>query len=224
MTSRKIISDALLDPGAESTVSLAGRRPPALRARLTPGAFLAVFDSLRARLDRLFAEQGADPRARTLALREALVEAKLGLDRMREALGATDHELTAERKRLEDAERRGRLAAQVPDAETVAVAERFAMRHRERLVVLTRKLEVQRDELALAERELEEMAGHYRASNRPDVDGNLRAAWREVEAAGGVRPETDLESELLRAQTERRLMEEAVEAQLAQLKKKLGKQ
>jgi hypothetical protein len=157
-------------------------------------------------------------------LREALVEAKLGLDRMRESLGATDRELAAEQKQLADAERRGRLAAQVPDAETVSVAERYAARHRERVVVLTRKLEVQRDELALAERELEEMAAHYRASSRPEADASLRAAWREVEAAGGVRPETDLESELLRAQTERRLMEEAVEAQLAHLKKKLGKQ
>jgi hypothetical protein len=153
-----------------------------------------------------------------------LVEAKLGLDRMREGVSATDRELASEGKQLDDAERRGRLAAQVPDPETVSVAERFAARHRERVVVLTRKLEVQRDELTLAERELEEMAAQYRASNRPEAEASLRAAWREIEAAGGVRPETDLESELLRAQTERRLMEEAVEAQLAHLKKKLGKQ
>jgi hypothetical protein len=185
---------------------------------------LTVFDSLRARLDRLFAEQGANPRARTFALREALVEAKLGLDQMREGLGATERELGAERKQLDDAERRGRLAAQVADAETVAVAERFAARHRERVAMLERKLVVQRDELILGERELEEMAAQYRASGRPDADANLRAAWREIQAAGGTRPETDLESELLRAQTERRLMEEAVEAQLAHLKKKLGKQ
>jgi hypothetical protein len=153
-----------------------------------------------------------------------LVEAKIGLDRMRDGVSATDRELVSERKQLEDAERRGRLAAQVPDPETVSVAERFAARHRERVVVLTRKLEVQRDELTLAERELEEMAAQYRASNRPEAEESLRGAWREVEAAGGVRPDTDLESELLRAQTERRLMEEAVEAQLAHLKKKLGKQ
>lgn len=185
---------------------------------------LTVFDSLRARLDRLFAEQGANPRARTLALREALVEAKLGLEMMRESLVATERELVSERKQLDDAERRGRLAAQVLDVETVSVAERFAGRHRERVAVLERKLAVQRDELTLGERELEEMAAQYRASGLPDADASLRAAWREIEAAGGTRPETDLESELLRAQTERRLMEEAVEAQLAHLKKKLGKQ
>jgi len=133
----------------------------------TRSSLLTVFDSLRARLDRLFAEQGANPRARTLALREALVEAKLGLEQMRESLGATERELAGERKQLDDAERRGRLAAQVSDAETVAVAERFAGRHRERVAVLKRKLSVQRDELILGERELEEMAAQYRASGLP---------------------------------------------------------
>jgi len=152
------------------------------------------------------------------------VEAKLGLEQMREGLSATERELGAERKQLDDSERRGRLAAQVSDTETVEVAERFASRHRERVAMLERKLAVQRDELALGERELEEMAAQYRASGHPDTDASLRAAWRDIEAAGGTRPETDLESELLRAQTERRLMEEAVEAQLAHLKKKLGKQ
>jgi hypothetical protein len=179
---------------------------------------------LRARLDRLFAEPVADPRARAAALRDALAEASVGLERMREALGSIERELAAERKQLEDAERRGRLAAAVPDPETVAIAGRFAVRHRERVVVLERKLAVQRDELGLARREIEEMTIEVRAAVRPDTDASLRAAWREVEAAGGVRPETDLGRELRRAQEERELMAQAVEAQLAQLKKKLGKQ
>jgi hypothetical protein len=68
------------------------------------------------------------------------------------------------------------------------------------------------------------MTIEVRAAVRPDTDASLRAAWREVEAAGGVRPETDLGGELRRAQEERELMAQAVEAQLAQLKKKLGKQ
>jgi hypothetical protein len=156
-------------------------------------------------------------------LRDALAEASLGLDRMRDALGATERELAAERKQLDDAERRGRLAAAVPDPETVAVAGRFAVRHRERVVVLERKLAVQRDELGLARREIEEMTIEVRATVRPDTDASLRAAWREVEAAGGVRPETDLDGELERAREERELLERAVDAQLAHLKKKLGR-
>ena len=156
-------------------------------------------------------------------MRDALAEASLGLDRMRDALGATERELAAERKQLDDAERRGRLAAAVPDPETVAVAGRFAVRHRERVVVLERKLAVQRDELGLARREIEEMTIEVRATVRPDTDASLRAAWREVEAAGGVRPETDLDGELERAREERELLERAVDAQLAHLKKKLGR-
>ena len=193
--------------------------------RLLPGVLsLSAFESLRARLDRLFAEPVADPRTRAAGLRDALAEASLGLERMREALGAVEHELAAERKQLEDAERRGRLAAAVPDPETVAIAGRFAARHRERVVVLERKLAVQRDELGLARREIEELTIEVRAAVRPDSDASLRAAWRQVEAAGGVRPETDLDGELQRAREERELMAQAVEAQLAQLKKKLGKQ
>ncbi len=192
--------------------------------RPLPGVLsLSAFESLRARLDRLFAEPVADPRARAAALRDALAEASLGLDRMRDALGATERELAAERKQLDDAERRGRLAAAVPDPETVAVAGRFAVRHRERVVVLERKLAVQRDELGLARREIEEMTIEVRATVRPDTDASLRAAWREVEAAGGVRPETDLDGELERAREERELLERAVDAQLAHLKKKLGR-
>ena len=97
-----------------------------------------MFDGLKARLDRLLRDRGADPRAYAASLREALVEARLGITEMRRALAATEAELEAERRQLADTERRGRLAAAVPDAETVAVAERFAARHRERILVLER--------------------------------------------------------------------------------------
>ena len=70
-----------------------------------------------------------------------------------------------ERKQLEDAERRGRLASAVPDQETVRVAEMFAARHRERIEVLVRKITVQRDELILAQREIEEMAAEVRKAS-----------------------------------------------------------
>lgn len=189
-----------------------------------PGVFsLSVFESLRARLDRLFAEPIPDPRARAEQLRDALADASVGLAHMRDGLAATERELTTERRQLEDAERRGRLAAQVSDTETVAIAERFAVRHRERVVVLERKAAVQRDELDLARREIEEMTREARAAVRPDTDASLRAAWREVEAAGGVRPGTDIEGELERTRADRELMDRAVEAQLAHLKKKLGR-
>jgi hypothetical protein len=183
-----------------------------------------VFDGLKARLDRLFRERtSTDPRAYAAGLREALLEARLGLDGLREGIVATEQELAAERKHLTDAERRGRLAGAVPDAETVAVAERFAARHRERVAVLERKLSVQRDELLLAEREVQELAGQYRAAaSRSPSSASIDAAWRDLESAGATRPSS--EDERLAAETDQRRREEAVEAQLAYLKRKLGKQ
>jgi hypothetical protein len=188
-----------------------------------------VFDGLKARLDRLFAD-AARPGAReqVAALQEALIETKVAVRGMHEALEATERELAAERRQLEDAERRGRLAAAVPDPETVAVAERFAARHRERAAVLERKVAVQRDELALAERELEELHARFRGA-RLGASGaagsaSAEAAWRDLEAAGAAQPETDVDGELLKAQVDRAAYEAAVEAQLAYLKKKLGKQ
>ncbi len=182
-----------------------------------------MFDGLKARLDRLLRDRGgSDPRAYAAGLREALVEARLGITEMRRALAAAEAELQSERKQLADAERRGRLAAAVPDAETVAVAERFAARHRERILVLERKVVVQRDELALAEREVQEMTAQWRsASQGGPRSESLDAAWRDLEAAGGSRP-TD-ESDRMAADLDRRQREEAVEAQLAYLKKKMGR-
>jgi len=182
-----------------------------------------VFESLKARLDRLLREHTRpDPRARAAALREALLEAKVGVSTMRTALVSTERELAGERRQLADAERRGRLAAEVPDSETVSLAERFAARHRERVAVLERKLVVQRDELVLAEREVAEILAEYRAARPGASLDSLEAAWRDLEAAGGERPGTGLEDDG-RAEADRKL-KEAVEAQLAFLKKKLGKQ
>jgi hypothetical protein len=182
-----------------------------------------VFESLKARLDRLLREHSRpDPRARSAALREALLEAKVGVGTMRSALVSTERELAGERRQLADAERRGRLAAEVSDTETVSLAERFALRHRERVAVLERKLVVQREELVLAEREVVEMLAEYRAARPGAPFEAVEAAWRDLEAAGGERPGTGLDDDG-RAEADRKL-KEAVEAQLAFLKKKLGKE
>jgi hypothetical protein len=182
-----------------------------------------VFEGLKARLDRLFQEHTRpDPRARAAALREALLEAKVGVRTMRAALAATERELELERRQLADAERRGRLAREVPDPETVAVADRFTARHRERVGVLERKLVVQRDELALAEREVAEMLAEYRTAQPGKHFESIDAAWRDLQAAGGERPDLGLDDETARADDQK--LKQAVEAQLAYLKKKMGKE
>ena len=183
-----------------------------------------MFDGLKARLDRLLRERGGtDPRAYAAGLREALVEARFGIAEMRRAMASAETELQSERRQLADAERRGKLAAAVPDPETVAVAERFAARHRERIVVLERKVAVQRDELALAEREVQEMTAQWRVASTAggSSSASIDAAWRDLEAAGASRGAD--QSDPMVADLDRRKREAAVEAQLAYLKRKMGK-
>jgi hypothetical protein len=89
--------------------------------------------------------------------------------------------------------------------------------------VLERKLVVQRDELALAEREVGEMMAEYRGARPGDAFASVEAAWRDLESAGADRPGRPLEDESSAVDDEQR-RQQAIEAQLAFLKKKFGKQ
>lgn len=160
-------------------------------------------------------------------MREAVIDAKVALEEIREAVARTERELALEQQRLADAERRGRLAREIQDAETVTIAERFAAKHRERGGVLERKLATQREELALTERELAEMQNQLTAAarDRPamEADRSTERAWRDVQAAGGARPGTDLQDELLKSEMDRAAREAAAGRQLEELKKKMRK-
>ncbi|HWA17346.1 MAG TPA: hypothetical protein VG817_13005 [Gemmatimonadales bacterium] len=154
-----------------------------------------------------------------------MVEAKVAVAGMREALKQSEGQLTREQQQLADAERRGTLAAQIDDQETTRVAEQFVARHRERIGLLTRKLEVQREELRLAEADLDKMTTEWRGlKTGTGRTANQQAAWNDLEAAGGVRPETDLDGELLKHQIRRSQLDAVVDAQLDHLKKKMGRE
>lgn len=154
-----------------------------------------ALDDLRARLDQLLGDlqRAGDARTAASGLFEAMVETKTAIAGLREALATTGRELAVERQHLADAERRGRLAADIEDTETAALAETWTSRHRERVTLLERKQAVQQDELAYAERQLEEMSNQYRQA-KPGVGLD-----REAQAA-------------------------RVQQQLADLKRKLGRQ
>lgn len=155
-------------------------------------------------------------------MREAVVDAKVAVAEVQEAITRTEGEIAAERQRLADAERRGRLAREIQDQETVTVAERFAAKHRERVGVLERKLAAQREELALAQRELEDMQAQLKAAAtaQPSTD----QAWRNIQEAGGAREGTDLRDELLKSDMDRAAREAAAARQLEELKKKMRKE
>lgn len=145
-------------------------------------------------------------------MRAAAVEGRAAVAKMREDLAKVERELAVERTHLADAIRRGRLANDIADAETVAVADRFATRHREHVTLLERKVETQRAELLLAEREVEEMVAQLK-------DAELRGGVRPPPAASAP---SDAE-ETLRRTVDQAAREAAAEAQLRELKKRMGK-
>lgn len=168
-----------------------------------------VLDELRARLERLLASQGARSRA---GLHQALIELKVAAAEGREAMAAAERELASQEQQLADAERRGRLAAEIGDRETARIAGEFAARHRERIELLTRKIGVIRDELAFVEREYRSVAAEYRSPGQPapaPPPGDAEPDEREL---------MDLEHRAGRA-----AIEQAVKAQLESLKKRMGR-
>lgn len=170
-------------------------------------------DEIKAHLDRLFAARPERPtREQTAGLREALVGFKVGIGEIREALARSERELEFARREVGDYERRGKLALEIDDAETSRIAEEFTARARERVDLLERKVLVQRDELAMAEREYEATMARYQASARGIP---LEGAAPDPLAEGTAPPVNE-------ALLDHRAKEAAVEAQLAMLKKKLG--
>jgi hypothetical protein len=133
-----------------------------------------------------------------------------------------------ERRELVTVQRRKTLAAGIGDSETVTIAERYERHHIERVTVLTRKLEAQESELALAEGEVEEMtralkaamAGATPGGSRPAASIDEEAA-REVDEtlAGPNAAEFDRMSRA-RARKER---EADAERRLEELKRRMGK-
>lgn len=152
-------------------------------------------------------------------MRAAVVAARASLTRMQEDLRAAETELERERRQLADTERRGRLAGEIGDAETVAVAQRFAAKHAERVGVLERKVAVQRDELVMVERELADMTEQLKQAEGTRV---ARDATDHVARAKAGMAAVD-EDELVKARLDRAAREAAAAEQLEALKKKMGK-
>ena len=189
----------------------------------------SVFKRLREALEAALA--GATPPEDLYALagrmRSAVVEARAALSQMREALERTDRELALERREIETAERRRALAAGIDDAETVQVAESYLGRHRERAAVLERKAAAQREEMALAERDLADMTRQLEEVTKRrgtiDADRSSAAAWASLGRAGVDRPELDPEQEALKSRMDRAAREAEADAKLEELKKRMGK-
>jgi hypothetical protein len=168
-------------------------------------------------------------------MRETLVQARMGLDDLRKGVIETKARLTRERSELETVRRRKQLAVGINDAETVALAERYEKQHVERAALLERKLETQEAELAMIEREVDEMNTEFKlaaAGATPGVSagssgGSTTGSTRAAEAAAEdvLNENAALGAELDGMARARRRADAESEAdeKLAALKRRMGK-
>lgn len=193
-----------------------------------------MFDSFRKSLEDLVNRATPPEERREIVsrMRDTLVQAKVGLQEMREALERSRQRAERERQELETVRRRKTLASNIGDAETVKIAEKYELMHAERLEVVERKLLAQEGELALAEREVEAMSKELRAAMSgavpPSTNAEARAAAELDEelsrdgsgsAGGHVREEIDSLGRA-RARADR---EADAQRRLDELKRRMGK-
>jgi hypothetical protein len=163
-------------------------------------------------------------RARARMMREALVDAKVGLSQSRAARDQVRAQLERERTELATVRRRGQLAAGINDRETVRLATEYEGRHAERIAVLERKLAALEQEVALAERETAEMTAQLkRLTGVGDADDSPTpdASKSNTGEAPGASDFQELDS--LRRSADRSAREADAERRLADLKRRMGK-
>lgn len=205
--------------------------------RAIPRSFPYMLDELRDALGAFSSRLNPDERRRaTHGMRDALVHAKLALRDLAAAKAATEARLQAERTELETVRRRMGYAVEIGDTETVAIAERFAAQHAERVAMLETKLMAQEQELTVTERDYEAMSVELRRvmSGLPAQDPAASpeaAAARELDellgdgppsgdGSFGGSPDTASGTPLRRTRAER---EAVADDRLAELKRRMGK-
>ncbi|HEX8850303.1 MAG TPA: hypothetical protein VF761_12280 [Gemmatimonadaceae bacterium] len=179
-----------------------------------------MFENLRRSLRDLLDAAPAPGPASLAQMRETLVQARVGLGELRQGVEESRLALTAKERELETVRRRKGQAEAIGDAETIRVAERYEAELVSRIEVLSRKVGVQQDELALAEREVSEMTSELRRAiggvAPPPTAGVIDPLADEQSAA------LDELASLERARG-RAARDADAEARLAELKRRMGK-
>ncbi len=162
-------------------------------------------------------------RARARMMREALVDAKVGLSQSRAARDSVRAQLERERTELATVRRRGELAAGINDRETVRLATEYEGKHTERIAVLEKKLAALEQEVALVERETADMTAQLKQLTGVGDTGAAPAP--DLSAAGDTSSDTADISEIdaLRRTADRSSREADAERRLADLKRRMGK-
>ena len=184
-----------------------------------------MFESINAAIQDLL--QGrvapADRGAAIADMKQAMVRARLGVEDLRQGVAVTQQRLATEREQLVTVQRRKTLAADIHDAETVALATKFEAQHRERIAVLERKLGAQEAEAALAARELSEMMTALKAANAGVGTGRSRAEASDGELGLPDHAALTREIDALARQRARAERDAMADAKLEELKKRMGR-
>jgi len=192
-----------------------------------------VFESLKSTLADLLGGRvhPADRRAVIQSMKQALVAAKLGVEDLERGVSVTKVKLHEQRQALETVTRRKGLAANINDAETVAIAEKYEAQHTERIAVLERKLEAQEAEAALARRDYDEMLTQLKAAS---VGAGSVAAGAAPAGSPPMPSDADLglpddgalnaELDSLKRRAARDAREADAAARLEELKRRMGKE
>lgn len=187
-----------------------------------------MFESLRATIADLVGGRvaPADRRGVITEMKRALVQAKLGVEDLREGVEVTRRRVAEQKAELETAIRRRTLAEGINDAETAALAAKYEAQHAERIAVLERKLEAQEAECGLAERDYDEMVAQLKKASVGAGSGLHAGSRGPTDAELGLPDDAPLMGELdglarARMRAER---EAGADAALEALKKKMGRE
>lgn len=186
-----------------------------------------VFNSFRQSFDELLsrATRPEERRAVAARMKDTLVQAKLGLNDMRDGLEKSRQRLALEERELETVRRRKQLAEGIGDRETVDIAAKYEQMHAERVDVMRQKVAAQEAELVLAQRDVDSMSAELKAvvaGSGPDatrtplhegVDSDeepgASSLRDEIDSLGRTRARADREAEAAR--------------RLDELKRRMGK-
>lgn len=190
-----------------------------------------MFDSFRQTLENLMdrATPPEERRAGLSRMKDTLIQARMGLDDLRDGVTRTRQRLAQEDREVETMRRRREAATAINDTETVSLAEKYESHHGERADVLRRKLEAQEAELAMVEREVGEMTAELKQAimgvgpgspGRPSIDDAARA---EVDDLLGRDSKVGDEIDSLARAGRRAERDADAERRLEELKKRMGK-
>jgi hypothetical protein len=173
-----------------------------------------MFEDIKAAFNSALDSAAGNEGVSKSLMREAVIEARSAIKYLEESLAKAEAKLKRELKNLDDATRRGGMAAGIGDQETVEVAERFATKHREKVEILERKVDAQKEELAVARREENSMTAQLKAAQRggPQVRAGSSGSFAPGDNDGALEEEIEKEdSQSLAAR------------QLEELKRRMGK-